>query len=86
MLLQNKKISNANDVLLCIADINECNSLPCENGATCIDDVNAYNCSCVEGYNGTTCETGIFFITMMYFRCLLLSILIQLSNYCMVYS
>ena len=43
-----------------IADINECNSCPCENGATCNDEVNAYNCSCVDGYNGTNCETGIF--------------------------
>ena len=53
-----------------IADINECNSCPCENGATCNDEVNSYNCTCVEGYNGTTCQTGIFNITMMYFPCL----------------
>ena len=42
-----------------LSDINECKSSPCENGATCNDDVNAYNCSCVDGYNGTHCETGI---------------------------
>ena len=43
-----------------ISDINECNSRPCENGATCNDEINAYNCSCVDGYNGTNCETGMF--------------------------
>ena len=42
-----------------LSDINECNSRPCENGATCNDEVDAYNCSCVDGYNGTNCETGM---------------------------
>ena len=52
-----------------IADINECNSRPCENGAKCNDEVNAYNCSCVDGYNGTNCETGIL-ISNVIFRLL----------------
>lgn len=43
-----------------IVDINECVGAPCQNGATCIDAVNAYTCSCVAGYAGDDCETGKF--------------------------
>ena len=32
--------------------------MPCENGGTCNDDVNAYTCSCADGYQGDNCETG----------------------------
>ena len=39
-------------------DINECNSDPCQNGATCTDEVNGYACGCADGYTGTLCETG----------------------------
>ena len=39
-------------------DIDECASDPCENGANCTNDVNAYNCSCVDGYTGIFCEIG----------------------------
>ena len=28
------------------------------NGASCIDGVNSYSCSCTDGYVGSTCETG----------------------------
>ena len=41
------------------ADINECHSDPCMNGATCEDGVFLYTCSCVDGYIGTHCETGM---------------------------
>ena len=40
------------------ADIDECSSNPCLNGATCTDAVNSYTCGCVAGYTGTHCETG----------------------------
>lgn len=40
------------------ADINECDSSPCQNGASCSDEVNAYSCICVAGYTGTECQTG----------------------------
>ena len=43
-----------------VADINECDSHPCTNGATCIDEVNAYKCTCVDSYTGTNCEIGMF--------------------------
>lgn len=38
--------------------MNECQSDPCLNGATCIDGVGSYTCDCVAGYTGIHCETG----------------------------
>nr|KAG5706278.1 hypothetical protein BaRGS_026060 [Batillaria attramentaria] len=32
---------------------------PSVNGATCTDDVNRFNCTCVAGYTGSACETDI---------------------------
>ena len=40
-------------------EINECLSSPCVNDATCTDNVNSYTCTCVDGYTGTNCETGM---------------------------
>ncbi|XP_063960551.1 uncharacterized protein LOC129267997 isoform X2 [Lytechinus pictus] len=38
-------------------EIDECASDPCQNGATCTDEINSYNCICAPGYNGTNCDT-----------------------------
>ena len=40
------------------SDVDECASRPCMNGATCLDGVNSYNCTCPVGYVGTRCGTG----------------------------
>ena len=40
-------------------DINECDRNPCQNGGTCVDKINSYQCECVPGYTGTNCITGI---------------------------
>eukprot|EP00794_Sanderia_malayensis_P005223 gene5223-5879_t len=39
--------------------INYCLSSPCENGATCIDVVNNFTCTCAVGYEGAYCEKDI---------------------------
>jgi hypothetical protein len=36
--------------------IDECESSPCTNGATCVDAVAAYTCECAEGWTGTICD------------------------------
>ena len=41
-----------------VADVNECNSIPCLHNGTCADLVNGFNCSCAGGYTGVLCETG----------------------------
>ena len=37
-------------------NIDECSSNPCQNGATCNDQVNMYDCSCAAGYSDTHCH------------------------------
>ena len=39
-------------------DIDECASGPCQNGATCLDQVNGYQCQCEPGYTDLQCQTG----------------------------
>ena len=41
-----------------VLDIDECGSNPCLNGATCAQSIDEYNCTCVEGFLGSNCETG----------------------------
>ncbi|XP_060579780.1 sushi, nidogen and EGF-like domain-containing protein 1 isoform X2 [Ruditapes philippinarum] len=39
-------------------DIDECAPGPCKNGGTCSNLVNAYSCSCTNGYSGTNCQVA----------------------------
>ncbi|XP_077792364.1 versican core protein isoform X3 [Podarcis muralis] len=39
-----------------IPDIDECQSSPCRNGATCIDGINTFTCLCLPSYVGALCE------------------------------
>ncbi|XP_072018497.1 uncharacterized protein [Amphiura filiformis] len=52
-----------NDVSMIIKhycmNIDECNSSPCQNGGSCIDQVNNYTCSCLSGWTGINCEADI---------------------------
>jgi len=44
---------------LVFADINECDSDPCQHDGACTDMIDAYSCNCGDnGYTGTHCETG----------------------------
>ena len=36
----------------CEVDINECDSDPCFNGATCNDLIDGFSCSCLPGFKG----------------------------------
>ncbi|KAK2187347.1 hypothetical protein NP493_169g05041 [Ridgeia piscesae] len=38
--------------------IDECDSNPCKNGATCNNGFDVYTCTCMAGYTGYNCETG----------------------------
>jgi len=50
----------AHETYVTVSDTDECQSRPCMNRATCIDEVNAYSCTCFYGYTGTNCEIGRF--------------------------
>ena len=45
-------------VVICVQDIDECQSDPCVHGE-CIDQINGYVCKCKDGWTGTNCETGM---------------------------
>lgn len=36
-----------------------CSFQPCQNGGTCIDSDNGFNCSCLNGYTGETCNISV---------------------------
>ncbi|XP_027629344.1 aggrecan core protein isoform X2 [Tupaia chinensis] len=39
-----------------MADIDECLSSPCLNGATCVDAIDSFTCLCLPSYGGDLCE------------------------------
>ena len=41
---------------LTILDLNECASNHCKNGATCVNHGGSYQCICVPGFIGATCD------------------------------
>ena len=47
-------------IFVFIIDIDECESNPCENGGTCTDMEDGYECACESGFTGMECETGNF--------------------------
>ena len=38
-------------------EIDECASNPCQNGGTCIDQVNSYSCECPHDFYGHNCAS-----------------------------
>lgn len=46
----------------CERNVDECDSLPCQNGGICVDGSNSYTCTCKNGFQGecqSTLETAI---------------------------
>ncbi|KAK7881367.1 hypothetical protein WMY93_029776 [Mugilogobius chulae] len=41
----------------CDQDINECSSSPCQNGGTCVDQLNGFSCTCTSQWTGPLCQT-----------------------------
>ena len=39
--------------------MNECQSQPCKNGGSCIDQVNGFKCDCPMGYYDYICESNL---------------------------
>ena len=40
-----------------------CNAAPCQNSGVCANTAtgpNYYTCTCINGYTGSTCGTGIY--------------------------
>ena len=52
-------VSLLNKTCLSFADVDECESNPCKNGAVCNDDFMNYTCTCAAGYTGYNCETSM---------------------------
>ena len=53
-----------NVVLICLClinlvDIDECESIPCQNGGNCSDGIAGYTCDCIPGHTGENCETSV---------------------------
>ncbi len=45
---------------LCVSDIDECASGPCQNGGTCMDGMNGYVCQCPPEWTDTHCDLCTF--------------------------
>ena len=39
--------------------IDDCESQPCLNGATCIDGISGFTCQCTSGFRGHFCQDNI---------------------------
>ncbi|KAJ8410515.1 hypothetical protein AAFF_G00194190 [Aldrovandia affinis] len=52
-------LENLNEFWKSYAEEDECESRPCQNGATCLDQVKSYTCICPSGFEGKDCGTAV---------------------------
>lgn len=52
------ELTRFNRSQLLISDINECETSPCKNGGTCLNQQVGCSCKCKDGYSGEHCEEG----------------------------
>ncbi|XP_022110885.1 sushi, von Willebrand factor type A, EGF and pentraxin domain-containing protein 1-like [Acanthaster planci] len=66
----------------CEIDFDDCTSLPCANGAVCIDGVDAFTCQCLEGLLGLKehCARLILMIALTISVCMEQAVLISLGG------
>ena len=75
-LLNLKTCEEHVNLMLCL-DIDYCKNATCKNGASCMDGLHNYTCSCMAGFSGDHCETGI---RLRYKKMALCFLLINLSS------
>ena len=46
------------------SDTDDCATVTCQNGGTCVDGVNSFTCSCDTGYEGNNCETSKLYLSL----------------------
>lgn len=40
-------------------DVDDCESVMCQNDGSCVDGVNSFTCICTAGFTGKYCQTGL---------------------------
>ena len=58
-LKSTKNICILNSFYLFHLVLDMCQSQPCQNGGTCVDNINSYTCNCLPDYTGPNCDIGI---------------------------
>ena len=43
----------------CETDIDECETNPCSNNATCVDGNNTFTCACPSNFTGSACQFSV---------------------------
>ena len=63
-------------------DIDDCTPNPCQNGGTCTDGVDSYNCTCAAGFKGTNCGISEFRVVFMFFTAIVMSLVSTMYQNC----
>ena len=64
---------------LFVVDVDECAMNTCMNGASCVDGVATFTCSCIVGFTGANCETSTFKIYNFLIKLVIFNLKIHLN-------